>query len=61
MAAIEHEAIHDHVSIASRHFIGSHNHANYEVQDDFSGPEMPPMDRLLSSRPVRRQRSAAKV
>jgi len=53
IAAIESVVIGDHVLIASRVFISDHNHGNYQVQDDFSGPETPPADRPLSSRPVR--------
>ena len=53
IAAIESVVIGDNVLIASRVFISDHNHGNYQVQDDFSGPETPPADRPLSSRPVR--------
>ena len=53
IGAIERVVIGDHVLIASRVFISDHNHGNYQMQDDFSGPETPPVDRPLSSRPVR--------
>jgi lipopolysaccharide O-acetyltransferase len=53
IGAIEHVVIGDHVLIASRVFISDHNHGNYQVQVDFSRPEIPPVDRPLSSRPVR--------
>jgi len=51
--AIEQIIIGDHVLIASRVFISDLNHGNYQVQDDFSGSEIRPVDRPLSSRPVR--------
>ena len=53
IAAIESVVIGDHVLIASRVFISDHNHGYYQSQDDLSGPEIPPVDRPLSSRPVR--------
>jgi lipopolysaccharide O-acetyltransferase len=53
IAAIESVVIGDHVLIASRVFISDHNHGNYQVQVDFSGPEIPPVDRPLQSRQVR--------
>lgn len=53
IGAIEQVEIGDRVLIASRVFISDHNHGNYQVQDVFSGPEIPPADRPLSSRPVR--------
>jgi lipopolysaccharide O-acetyltransferase len=38
--------------IASRVFISDHNHGNYHIQDYESGPDTPPANRPLSSRPV---------
>lgn len=53
IGAIEHVITGDHGLIAGRVFISDHNHGKYQVQDDFSGSEIPPVNRPLSSRPVR--------
>ena len=52
IGAIERVVIGDDVLIASRVFISDHNHGDYQVQDFLSTPDIPPVKRPLSSRPV---------
>lgn len=52
IGAIEHVVIGDYTLIASRVFISDHNHGNYQEHDPLSAPEIHPVDRPLSSRPV---------
>lgn len=53
IGAIEQVVIGDHVLIASRVFISDHNHGGYHVNGGASSPEIPPVERQLSSKPVR--------
>jgi lipopolysaccharide O-acetyltransferase len=52
IGAIESVVIGDNTLIASRVFISDHNHGNYQMLDPGSSPQIPPVDRPLSSRPV---------
>ena len=52
IGAIERVIIGDNVLIASRVFISDHNHGDYQTQDSLSAPDVPPIKRPLSSRPV---------
>ena len=52
IGAIEQVVIGDHALIASRVFISDHNHGSYQEEDAASSPEIPPVNRPLSSRPV---------
>jgi lipopolysaccharide O-acetyltransferase len=52
IGAIERVVIGDDVLIASRVFISDHNHGDYHATDLLSAPEISPIKRPLSSRPV---------
>jgi len=52
IGAIERVVIGDNSLIASRVFISDHNHGNYQQPNAGSGPQIAPVDRPLSSRPV---------
>ncbi len=51
-AAIEQLIIGDHSLIASRVFISDHNHGEFDGNDPAFGPDRPPAQRPLTSRPV---------
>ena len=53
IAAIEHIEIGDHTLLASRVFISDHNHGCYDIKDENSAPDIPPIDRPLISNPVK--------
>jgi lipopolysaccharide O-acetyltransferase len=53
IAAIESVFIGDHTLIASKVFISDHNHGLYSPPDPSSGPDVPPAQRPLASKPVR--------
>jgi lipopolysaccharide O-acetyltransferase len=53
IAAIESVSIGDHTLIASKVFISDHNHGLYSPPDPSSGPDVPPAQRPLASKPVR--------
>jgi lipopolysaccharide O-acetyltransferase len=52
IGAVDRVVIGDDVLIASRVFISDHNHGDYQQQDFLSSPDIPPVKRPLSSRPV---------
>lgn len=52
VGAVERVVIGDYTLIASRVFISDHNHGSYQIQDLASAPEIPPVHRPLSSRPI---------
>ena len=52
IGAIKEVIIGDYTLIASRVFISDHNHGNYQIQDTASAPDIPPVDRPLTSKPV---------